>query len=40
MEINRAISTLPSREADVLKLYFGLNSKHPMTLEEIGEKLT
>lgn len=38
MEINRAISTLPPREADVLKLYFGLNSKHPMTLEEIGEE--
>ncbi len=38
MEIDRAISTLPSREADVLKLYFGLNSKHPMTLEEIGEE--
>ncbi len=38
MEIDRAISTLPPREADVLKLYFGLNSKHPMTLEEIGEE--
>src|SRR5574344_1321708 len=38
MEINRTISTLPPREADVIKLYFGLDSKHPMTLEEIGEK--
>ncbi len=37
-EINRTISTLPPREADVIKLYFGLDSKHPMTLEEIGEK--
>jgi RNA polymerase primary sigma factor len=37
-EIDRAISTLTSREADVVRLYFGLNSKHPMTLEEIGEK--
>jgi RNA polymerase primary sigma factor len=37
-EIDRAISTLTPREADVIKLYFGLNSKHPMTLEEIGEK--
>jgi RNA polymerase primary sigma factor len=37
-EIDRAISTLTPREADVIRLYFGLNSKHPMTLEEIGEK--
>jgi len=37
-EINRAISTLTQREADVIRLYFGLNGGHPMTLEEIGEK--
>ena len=37
-EMNRTISTLPQREADIIKLYFGLDSKHPMTLEEIGEK--
>jgi RNA polymerase primary sigma factor len=37
-EIDRAISTLTIREADVIRYYFGLNSSHPMTLEEIGEK--
>ncbi len=37
-EIDRAISTLTQRECDVVKLYFGLNGSHPMTLEEIGEK--
>ncbi len=37
-EIDRAISTLPPREADVIRFYFGLNGSHPMTLEEIGEK--
>ena len=37
-EIDRAISTLTQREADVVRLYFGLNGSHPMTLEEIGEK--
>jgi RNA polymerase primary sigma factor len=37
-EINRAISTLTPREADVVKLYFGLDGAHPMTLEEIGER--
>jgi RNA polymerase primary sigma factor len=38
-EIERALSTLSSREAKVLKLYFGLGMKHPFTLEEIGEEL-
>jgi len=37
-EIDRAISTLTQREQDVVKLYFGLNGGHPMTLEEIGER--
>ncbi|MBN1337691.1 MAG: sigma-70 family RNA polymerase sigma factor [Bacteroidales bacterium] len=37
-EIERAISTLTKREADVLRLYFGLSSKHPLTLDEIGQK--
>ena len=37
-EIDRAITTLSPREADVVRLYFGLNGSHPMTLEEIGEK--
>ena len=37
-ELRRVIDLLPEREADVLKLYYGLGSKHPMTLDEIGEK--
>lgn len=37
-EIERAISTLTPREADVLRFYFGLNGRQPFTLEEIGEK--
>ncbi len=36
-EIERALTTLTPREADVVKLYFGLNGNHLMTLEEIGE---
>ena len=36
-EIERAFETLTPREADVIKLYFGLGNHHPMTLEEIGE---
>jgi len=37
-EIERALSTLTYREANIIKLYFGLNGKHPNTLEEIGEE--
>lgn len=37
-EIDRSISTLTQREADVLRYYFGLNGEHALTLEEIGEK--
>ena len=36
-EIERALETLTPREADVIRLYFGLGEKHAMTLEEIGE---
>jgi len=39
LEVQRALSTLTSREAQVLDLYFGLNNNDAMTLEEIGEKL-
>ncbi|MEA2106707.1 MAG: RNA polymerase sigma factor RpoD/SigA [Bacteroidota bacterium] len=37
-EIERALSSLTDREANIIKLYFGLNGKHPYTLEEIGEE--
>ncbi len=38
-DIERAISTLSDKEAKVIRLYFGLNSEHSATLEEIGEEL-
>ena len=37
-ELGHVIDLLPQREGDVLKLYYGLGRKHPMTLDEIGEK--
>lgn len=37
VEINRALDKLSPREADVLKLYYGLNNQQPMSLVEIGE---
>jgi RNA polymerase primary sigma factor len=37
--IEEVLSTLKEREAKVLRLYFGLDSPEPMTLEEIGSML-
>ncbi len=37
-EVRRALSTLSEREAEVIRLYFGLDREHALTLEEIGEK--
>lgn len=37
-EIERALTTLTPREADIIRLYFGLDAGSPaLTLEEIGE---
>jgi RNA polymerase primary sigma factor len=37
--IDEALGTLKERESRVLRLYFGLESSEPMTLEEIGAEL-
>jgi RNA polymerase primary sigma factor len=37
-EIERSLRTLTSREAEVVKYFFGLNGQHALTLEEIGER--
>ncbi|MDQ3141278.1 MAG: RNA polymerase sigma factor RpoD/SigA [Bacteroidota bacterium] len=37
-EIERALGTLTDRQADVIKLYFGIGVEHPESLEDIGEK--
>lgn len=36
-EIQRILDTLGEREAQVIRLYFGLGEKPPLTLEEIGK---
>ncbi len=36
IEIERALASLETREAEVIRLYFGLAIEHPLTLEEIG----
>lgn len=37
-DIERSLSTLTSREGEVVRLYYGLNGRYPLTLEEIGEQ--
>jgi len=37
-EINRSLSSLTERQCDVIKLYYGIGLKHPMSLEDIGDK--
>ena len=37
-EIERILSTLTHREAEIIRLYYGLGGKNAFTLEEIGEK--
>ena len=42
LEIEKALSTLTDREAEVISLYFGINRDNSLTLEDIGKifKLT
>jgi RNA polymerase primary sigma factor len=37
-EIKRSLSTLTEREREIVVLFFGLSTNHPLSLEEIGEK--
>ena len=37
-EVEKALSTLTDREAEVIRLYFGIGREKPMTLEQIGHK--
>ncbi len=38
LEIERSLHSLTAREADVIRLYFGLTGENPLTLEEIGQR--
>lgn len=37
-DIDRSLSLLTKRESEVLRLYYGIDTDHSYTLEEIGEK--
>jgi len=36
-DINQALKTLPSREREIIRLYYGLGERAPKSLSEIGE---
>ena len=38
IDIERALSLLHAREAEITRLYFGIGREHPLTLEEIGQR--
>ncbi|MCS7296627.1 MAG: RNA polymerase sigma factor RpoD/SigA [Bacteroidia bacterium] len=38
-EIAKALATLEDREAQILRMHFGIDQRYPMTLDEIAEKL-
>ena len=39
-QIDSALGTLVGREAEILKLYFGLDGEEPMTLDQIGARFS
>ena len=38
IEIERVLSKLEGREAEIVRLYFGIGREHSLTLEEIGDR--
>ncbi|MGB2758528.1 MULTISPECIES: sigma-70 family RNA polymerase sigma factor [Maribacter] len=36
-DIDQALNTLPSRESEIIKLYYGIGDRSPKSLSEIGE---
>ena len=38
-DVNLVLSKLDPREADIIRLRFGLEGRDPLTLEEVGEKI-
>ena len=38
-DVDKVLSTLEPREADIIRLRFGLEGHDPQTLEEVGERI-
>lgn len=39
-EVERSLATLPQRQADVLRMFFGIGIDDPMSLEDIGNRFS
>ncbi|CAN5421090.1 RNA polymerase sigma factor RpoD/SigA [soil metagenome] len=39
-DINRSLNTLSKREGEVIKMFFGIGTRHSMSLDEIGMQLS
>ena len=39
-EVKRALTILTEREAEIVKLYYGLENERPLNLEEIGDRFS
>lgn len=37
-DIERSLTALTIRESEIVRMFYGLSGKHPLTLDEIGEK--
>ena len=37
-EIERSLGSLTDRQAEVLKLFFGIGTEYPLSIDEIGDK--
>lgn len=37
IEVNRALNSLSEKEAEVIRHYYGISKKQPMSLQEIGD---
>ncbi|MGB5553113.1 MAG: RNA polymerase sigma factor RpoD/SigA [Flavobacteriaceae bacterium] len=37
IDINQVLKTLPNRESEIIRLYYGIGESNPMSLSEIGE---
>lgn len=38
-DINRSLSTLSPREGEIIKMFFGIGTRHSMSLDEIGNQM-
>jgi RNA polymerase primary sigma factor len=37
-DIDQVLKTLPNRESEIIRLYYGIGERHPKSLSEIGER--